>query len=74
MTKAEAEIERLSKKIASIESALADGTLYAGDAIRAQALARERGDLIRARDAAEAAWLEASEAYEAAASIKDEAV
>ena len=74
VTKAEAEIERLSRKIASIESALADGTLYAGDAIRAQALARERGDLIRARDAAEAAWLEASEAYEAAASIKDEAV
>jgi ATP-binding cassette subfamily F protein 3 len=74
VTKAEAEIERLSKKIASIESALADGTLYAGDAARAQALARERGELIRARDAAEAAWLEASEAYEAAANIKDEAV
>jgi ATP-binding cassette subfamily F protein 3 len=74
VTKAEAEIERLSRKIASIESALADGTLYAGDAARAQALARERGELIRARDAAEAAWLEASEAYEAAASIKDEAM
>ena len=74
VTKAEAEIERLSKKIATIESALADGTLYSGDAARAQALARERGDLIRARDDAEAAWLEASEAYEAAAGVKDEAV
>jgi ATP-binding cassette subfamily F protein 3 len=74
VTKAEVEIERLSKKIATIESALADGTLYSGDAVRAQALARERGELIRARDAAEAAWLEASEAYEAAASVKDAAV
>ena len=70
VTKAEAEIERLSKKIAAIESALADGTLYAGDAARAQALARERGELIRAREDAEAAWLEASEAYEAAAAAR----
>jgi ATP-binding cassette subfamily F protein 3 len=54
VTKAEAEIERLSKKIATIESALADGTLYSGDAARAQALARERSDLMRARDTAEA--------------------
>ena len=53
--------------------ALADGTLYAGDAARAQALARERGELIRAREAAEAAWLEASEAYEAA-SAKDSVI
>jgi len=74
VTKAEAEIERLSKNIAVIESALADGTLYAGDAVRAQALARERGELIRAREDAEAAWLEASEAYEAAAVTKDEAI
>jgi ATP-binding cassette subfamily F protein 3 len=74
VTKAEAEIERLSKKIATIESALADGTLYSGDAARAQALARERSDLMRARDTAEAAWLEASEAYEAAASVKVEAL
>ena len=74
VTKAEAEIERLSKKITVIESALADGTLYAGDAARAQALARERGELIRAREDAEAAWLEASEAYEAAASAKDSVI
>jgi ATP-binding cassette subfamily F protein 3 len=73
VTKAEAEIERLSKKIAAVESALADGTLYAGDAARAQSLARERGELIRAREAAETAWLEASEAYESAR-VRDEAV
>src|SRR5262245_3938278 len=74
VTKAEAEIERLSNKIAVIDSALADGTLYAGDAARAQVLARERGELIRAREDAEAAWLEASEAYEAAASAKDSVI
>jgi ATP-binding cassette subfamily F protein 3 len=72
VTKAEAEIERLSKKITAIEGALADGTLYSGDVARAQALAREHGELIRTRDAAETAWLEASEAYEAAR-VKDEA-
>ena len=67
MTKAEAEIERLAKKIAAIDTALADSALYARDATRAQALARERGELIRAREQAEAAWLAASEAYEVAA-------
>jgi ATP-binding cassette subfamily F protein 3 len=67
VTKAEAEIERLSLQIATIDAALADSGLYARNAARAQALARERGELARARSQAEAAWLAASEAYEAAA-------
>jgi ATP-binding cassette subfamily F protein 3 len=67
VTKAEAEIERLSLQIATIDAALADSGLYARNAARAQALARERGELARARAQAEAAWLAASEAYEAAA-------
>ena len=67
VTKAEAEIERLSLQIAAIDAALADGGLYARNAARAQALARERGELARARSQAEEAWLAASEAYEAAA-------
>jgi ATP-binding cassette subfamily F protein 3 len=66
VTAAEAEIERLSQKIAAIDASLADGTLYAKDAVRAQALARERGTLERTREAAEEGWLAASEAYEAA--------
>ena len=66
MAKAEAEIERLTRRIAAIDASLADGALYAKDAARAQALARERGALERARAAAEEAWLAASEAYEAA--------
>jgi ATP-binding cassette, subfamily F, member 3 len=67
VTRAEAEIERLSLQIATIDAALADSGLYARNAARAQALARERGELARARSQAEAAWLAATEAYEAAA-------
>jgi ATP-binding cassette subfamily F protein 3 len=67
VVRAEAEVERLSLQIATIDAALADSGLYARDAARAQGLARERGELARARAAAEAAWLVASEAYEAAA-------
>jgi ATP-binding cassette subfamily F protein 3 len=61
---AEAEVERLSRKIGEIDAALADTGLYARDPAGAQALARERGTLARSREAAEEAWLEASEAYE----------
>ena len=67
VTKAEAEIERLSLQIATIDAALADSGLYQRNPSRAQALARERGEVARAREAAETAWLAASEAYEAAA-------
>jgi ATP-binding cassette subfamily F protein 3 len=66
VTAAEAEIEGLTVRIAAIDASLADGALYAQDAARAQALARERGALERARTAAEEAWLAASEAHEAA--------
>jgi ATP-binding cassette subfamily F protein 3 len=66
VTKAEAEIDLLSKRIAAVDRDLADGTLYQRDPARAQALARERGGLLRAREDAEAAWIAASEAYETA--------
>jgi ATP-binding cassette subfamily F protein 3 len=66
VAKAEAEIEGLNGKIAAIDAALADGALYAKDPGRANALARERGALERARTAAETIWLAASEAYERA--------
>jgi ATP-binding cassette, subfamily F, member 3 len=67
VAQAEAEVERLSRKIAAIDVALADSGLYARELARAQALARERGELARVREQAEARWLAASEAYEAAA-------
>jgi ATP-binding cassette subfamily F protein 3 len=66
VAKTEAEIEGLVRQIAAIDASLADAGLYARDADRAQALARERGALERARAAAEDAWLAASEAYETA--------
>jgi ATP-binding cassette subfamily F protein 3 len=63
---AEAEVERLTLQMTTIDAALADSGLYARNPARAQVLARERGELARAREAAEARWLAASEAYEAA--------
>jgi ATP-binding cassette subfamily F protein 3 len=66
VAKAEAEIALLSKRIAEIDGHLADSGLYARDPARAQALARERGGLLRAREEAETAWLTASETYEEA--------
>ena len=67
VAKAEARIDELSRQIAGIETALGAAELYTRDPSRAQALARERGQLIAARASAESAWLAASEAYEAAA-------
>jgi ATP-binding cassette subfamily F protein 3 len=66
VTKAEAEIEKLGKRIATIETELADAALYTKQPAKAQALAKERADLMRAKEDAEARWLEASEAYEQA--------
>jgi len=63
---AEAEIERLARKIAAADKALADAALYTRDPAGAQALSRERGNLERARAAAEVKWLSASEDYELA--------
>ncbi len=67
VARAEGEFERLSAQIATIDAALADSGLYQRNPVRARALARERGELARAREIAETQWLAASEAYEAAA-------
>jgi len=66
VAEAEAEIARLGRSIEAVDKLLADSALYVRDAPRAQALMRERGDLVRARVAAEAQWLAACEAYESA--------
>ncbi len=66
MVRAEAAIETITRQIGTIDAQLADSTLYVRDAKRAQALARERGEHVQARDRAEEAWLAASEAYEMA--------
>jgi ATP-binding cassette subfamily F protein 3 len=64
LTTAEAEVEHLTKRIEAIDRDLAEGALYQRAPARAQALARERGGLLRARSEAEARWLAADEAYE----------
>jgi len=74
VAKAEAQIEALSRQIATVEAALADPDIYRQDSARAQALARERGKLIAARAQAEHYWLAASEAYEAAVAESKEGV
>jgi ATP-binding cassette subfamily F protein 3 len=64
---AEKRMEQLSAEIARRDAALADPAIYAKDAARAQKLAMERGLLAKDLAAAEEAWLEATETYEAAA-------
>jgi ATP-binding cassette subfamily F protein 3 len=66
---AESEIERISTQIGAIDRLLADTTLYTRDPARAQALAKERGELERARATAEMSWLKACEKYEAAEQV-----
>ena len=66
MLQAEAAIEGIDRRIGAIDAQLADSTLYTRDPMRAQSLARERGEHVQARATAEETWLDASEAYEAA--------
>jgi ATP-binding cassette subfamily F protein 3 len=65
---AERKLGRLGAEIAAIDTVLADPQIYAREPARAQALAMERGLKAKELAQAEEAWLEASEAYEAAAS------
>ena len=66
---AEKKMEQLSAEIVRRDAALADADLYANDPGRAQKLAMERGQLARDLSIAEEAWLEATEAYEAAEAV-----
>src|SRR5262245_50818176 len=65
ITRAEATIERLTQEMARLDTALAQPDLYA-DPARAAGLAKARADAATALAAAEADWLDASTAYEAA--------
>jgi ATP-binding cassette subfamily F protein 3 len=63
---AEAELERLNRERAEIESRLADPALYNRPAETATELGKRRAELDRAIARAEARWLAAQEALEAA--------
>ena len=65
---AEREMDTLQGKLAALDKKLADPTLYDRDPAEAQSLGSERDRLADALNAAEQAWLEANEAYEAEAS------
>ncbi|MBB4286344.1 ABC-F family ATP-binding cassette domain-containing protein [Roseospira goensis] len=63
---AEKDIERLTAEKARLEAALADPALYQGPAERLTALQKDLGAVGRRIEAAEARWMEAQEALEAA--------
>ena len=66
MTKKEQKVAAISAEIAAIDEQLGDMSLYESDPEKANLLSRQRGELAKALEKAEADWLQASEAYEAA--------
>ena len=67
MTEREKRVEALQKKIASIDEALGDHSLYERAPDKARALTLERSALVKDLKLAEDEWFEASLAYEEAA-------
>ncbi len=66
MVAAEKQVEKLAKEIAALDVVLGDAEIYSTDPARAQAAAQKRGQFARELQAAEEAWLTATEAYEEA--------
>ena len=63
---AEQALARETRALAELDEALADPTLYVKDPMRASSLAARRDRVAERLAAAEHAWMEAAEAYEAA--------
>ena len=61
----ESDVAKLIDRIARIDAALADPSLYERDPAKAADLGRDRARSAEALEVAETAWLEASEEYEA---------
>ena len=66
MDAAEKQVDRLTAQKANLQARLADPALYEGPADTVQALQRDLGTLEKTLAEAEAAWMEALEAYETA--------
>jgi ATP-binding cassette subfamily F protein 3 len=62
----ESDVERWTTRLAEIDAALADPTLYRRDPSRSEQLAKERASTARALTEAEEQWLAASSDYESA--------
>jgi len=63
---AEKRVTKLQGEIAKIEAALHAPDLYANEPAKALTLTKQRGEMQRQLDAAETAWLEATDAYDSA--------
>jgi ATP-binding cassette subfamily F protein 3 len=66
VTKAQSDIDKLSKTIERLDGELADGTLFTRDPGKAAALAKQRADAAASLASAEEEWLSASAEYEEA--------
>lgn len=66
VAKTEAEIERLTKHIETLDAQLADGTLFASDPAKAAAVTKSRADSADALSKAEEDWLAAGAALQEA--------
>ncbi len=64
---AEKSIEKLTSELTALDERLGDAAFYSRDPAAAQKAVVERGQIAKRLNAAEEAWLAASEAYEAAA-------
>ncbi|MBS0252304.1 MAG: ABC-F family ATP-binding cassette domain-containing protein [Proteobacteria bacterium] len=71
MQAAEKHVDKLSKEIAALDTLLGDAEIYSSNPQKAQAAAQQRGQFARDLQAAEDAWLAATEAYEEASAAAE---
>ncbi|HVW75913.1 MAG TPA: ABC-F family ATP-binding cassette domain-containing protein [Rhizomicrobium sp.] len=64
VTAAESQIATLTAELAKLDKTLSDPLLFSKDPAKATAVSKKRADAARKLEAAEKAWLAASEAYE----------
>jgi ATP-binding cassette subfamily F protein 3 len=63
---AESQLATLNAEIAKLDKALSDPLLFTKDPAKGAAVSKKRAEAAKKLEAAEARWLSASEAYEAA--------
>ena len=66
MTKKEQKVEAILAEITALDELLGDMTLYEKDPEKVTQLTRQRGELTKSLEQAEAEWFDVSQAYEAA--------
>jgi ATP-binding cassette subfamily F protein 3 len=66
VTAAESQIATLTAELTKLDKTLSDPLLFSRDPVKATSVSKKRADAARKLEAAEKAWLAASEAYETA--------